>query len=60
MKESSSMSTGISNDPFRDCDEVPVRIERSSLGEVCMVWEEGLLCDISAIFEKELSMVEIC
>jgi hypothetical protein len=60
MKESSSMSADISNGLVCDCDEVPARNERRSLEEVCMVWEEGLLRGIFVVFEKGLSMFEIC
>jgi hypothetical protein len=58
MKESSSMSAGISNGPVCDCDEVPARNERRSLEKVCMVWEEGLLCGIFMVFGKGLSMFD--
>jgi hypothetical protein len=54
------MSAGISNGPVCDCDEVPARNERRSLEEVCMVWEEGLLCGIFMVFGRRLSMFEIC
>jgi hypothetical protein len=59
MKESSSMSAGISNGPVCDCDEVPASNERRSLKEVCMVWEEGLLCGIFMVFGRRLSKFEI-
>jgi hypothetical protein len=54
------MSAGISNSPVCECDEVPARNERRSLEEVCMVWEEGLLCGIFVVFGRGLSMFEIC